>query len=79
MIGLEVILMVIVVILGIALRDVWGYLFTSDPEVQCLASSVQGLCLYVVLPWCHIATSQACFCLMQSLVWVTVGGLAGFG
>ncbi|CAK0783734.1 hypothetical protein CVIRNUC_006933 [Coccomyxa viridis] len=32
-IGLEVMLMVVVVILGIALRDVWGYLFTSDPEV----------------------------------------------
>ena len=37
-IGLEVMLMVIVVGLGTALRDVWGYLFTSDPEVQGLAT-----------------------------------------
>ena len=47
-IGLEVMLMVVVVVLGIALRDVWGYLFTSDPEVRCLAT-VQVLCLHVLL------------------------------
>jgi Na+-driven multidrug efflux pump len=32
-IGLEVALMILVVVVGIAARDVWGYLFTSDPEV----------------------------------------------
>jgi len=33
-IGLEVILMLIVVVVGIAARDLWGYLFTSNPEVN---------------------------------------------
>ena len=33
-IGLEVALMILVVVVGIAARDVWGYLFTSDPEVR---------------------------------------------
>ena len=33
-IGLEIILMLLVVVVGIAARDLWGYLFTSDPEVR---------------------------------------------
>ena len=32
-IALEVALMVVVVVVGVAARDLWGYLFTSDPEV----------------------------------------------
>jgi hypothetical protein len=30
---METALMLIVVAIGVALRDVWGYLFTNDPEV----------------------------------------------
>lgn len=35
-IGLEIIFMLLVVVVGIAARDLWGYLFTSDPEVRLL-------------------------------------------
>ena len=33
-IGLEIVFMLLVVVVGIAARDLWGYLFTSDPEVN---------------------------------------------
>ena len=39
-IGLEVVFMLLVVVVGIAARDLWGYLFTSDPEVRLLKLQV---------------------------------------
>ena len=33
-IALELALMVVIVAVGFAVRDVWGYLFTDDPEVS---------------------------------------------
>ena len=48
-IGLEVIFMLLVVVVGIAARDLWGYLFTSDPEVrlpQMCRTSIEGFSIY---------------------------------
>ena len=64
-IGLEVMLMVVVVVLGIALRDVWGYLFTSDPEVRSLATMLL-VCLHVLLQ-CHVTTWHEDF--LSMLLW----------